>query len=630
MSIRLFAALVLLLASGARAATITVDATADAIADDGNCTLREAVRAANLNLAVDDCAQGTVDDVIVIPAGTYTLALAGEEDVALTGDLDVTNPVAIQGAGAATTIVDGAGLDRVFQIGGVTVSLSGLTIRGGDLDGSGVPVGGGVHVLGGTVDITDCVVDGNAAFYGGGVTVSDGATTITRTTFSGNDAGFGGGLFVQGGSVLVVDSTFTGNEVSDLGAAVATNGTVPFDVTIRGSLVAGNTSLHNAGGVANTNNGTMTIANSTISDNHAASTAGGVYNNFGELLTLSNVTVAFNEANDGGGIWGNNATIAIRNSIVAGNTGANDAPDCGGTIVSGGHNLIGDLTGCTGLTTATGDLTEVEAGLEPLAALGGATQVHALATDSPARDAGDAGVPGSGAPACEATDQRGVDRPQGAVCDIGAYEAPGPATTTTTTPSASTTTMTGATSTTVSPASTTTTTTLPPVCASPLALRDGLVKIGRFAAPAGDEQLTLKATLDAGAGLAPETDGVRLVVVDRGAGDAVLLDLGVPPGARGAACGAKDGWKGLAYRNRSGTMDPPACTPGSAGGLRSVRLRDRRAKGKGVTLTAKAKRATVAAPIGPLALTVVVAPGTCGTAELTASCTAKGKTWTCR
>lgn len=107
----------LALASPASAATIDVDTTAD-----GDCALREAVRAANTNLAVDACTAGqTTADTIDVPAGSYRLAIPGTgKDFGAAGDLDLTGgpsgPVRVAGAGARTTTVNGADLDRVFDL----------------------------------------------------------------------------------------------------------------------------------------------------------------------------------------------------------------------------------------------------------------------------------------------------------------------------------------------------------------------------------------------------------------------------------------------------------------------------------------------------------------------------------
>jgi hypothetical protein len=116
-----------------------------------------------------------------------------------------------------------------------------------------------------------------------------------------------------------------------------------------------------------------------------------------------------------GGLW-------LHNSIVAGNTvtAEDRGPDCYvGSLTSQGHNLVGAGTGCPS-DPSLGDLTVAPATvftqvLGPLQDNGGPTATHALLPGSPAIDAGDPNR-------CPPTDQRGVPRPQGAGCDIGAFE----------------------------------------------------------------------------------------------------------------------------------------------------------------------------------------------------------------
>lgn len=105
------------LAPAARASTITVNTTGDELNEDGDCSLREAIRATNLDQAVDGCPAGNGADTILVPQGTYAFALPGvDEDEALTGDLDIREDLTIVGAGRRHTIIDANGLDRVFQI----------------------------------------------------------------------------------------------------------------------------------------------------------------------------------------------------------------------------------------------------------------------------------------------------------------------------------------------------------------------------------------------------------------------------------------------------------------------------------------------------------------------------------
>ena len=108
----------------------------------------------------------------------------------------------------------------------------------------------------------------------------------------------------------------------------------------------------------------------------------------------------------------------MQNSILAGNVNDN-SPDCNGSIGTSGYNLVGDTSGCT-FTPATGDLTDVDANLGPFV---GSPGYYPLLSSSPAIDAVPLGQ------CTVTTDQRGVARPQGPACDIGAYEytTPGPA-----------------------------------------------------------------------------------------------------------------------------------------------------------------------------------------------------------
>ena len=104
-------------------------------------------------------------------------------------------------------------------------------------------------------------------------------------------------------------------------------------------------------------------------------------------------------------------SLTLVNTIISGNT-SSSGNNCSGAITSQGHNLASDGT-C--VLVATGDLSGMDPLLGPLQNNGGSTQTHALLSGSPAIDAGDNKV-------CPAADQRGVARPQGATCDIGAYE----------------------------------------------------------------------------------------------------------------------------------------------------------------------------------------------------------------
>ena len=142
-------ALPLALAPGAGAATYTVtkaDDTADGSCD-SDCSLREAVIAANANAGAD---------TITLPAGAYRLGISGGgEDLGQTGDLDVNDDLTITGGGARTTSIDGRPgdnlqpVDRIFDIGpittGITVSIAHLTITHGGASTANDDFGGAIE-----------------------------------------------------------------------------------------------------------------------------------------------------------------------------------------------------------------------------------------------------------------------------------------------------------------------------------------------------------------------------------------------------------------------------------------------------------------------------------------------------
>lgn len=349
--------------AAASSATITVTANADEVAADGNCTLREAVAAANSDTAVDACAAGSGADTIVIPAGTYVLT---------GGQLTITADLAVRGAGPRATVIDAAGASRVLRTSASSVEIFGVTVANGrvafpDDHGGGISSNG-------TLTLRNVTVSGNTATGGGGIESQFGTLTLENTTVSGNTALGGGGISVLGGTVYVRNSTLSGNSAVDGGAVVTDFG------------------------------GTLVIVNSTVSGN--ASGNGAIRNYVGTTVSISSSTVT---RDAGRGVVG--VAITLRNTIVANN----GAGDCQGAV-SAGHNVDSDNS--CGLT-APGDRPAVDPMLGPLADNGGATETHALNDGSPAIDAGGADCPPP------ATDQRGTFRPQGDRCDIGAFEFQG-------------------------------------------------------------------------------------------------------------------------------------------------------------------------------------------------------------
>jgi CSLREA domain-containing protein len=170
-------ALLLCLGSSARAATITVNTTLDDLTVNGNCSLREAIRSANLDVAKDGCVAGSGADEIILPAGVYGLSLGpAGDDKAVRGDLDLAGVLTITGAGAATTTIDAANVypDRAFDVQkGSVVSISGVKIVHGFVLTSG---GGAIRNRQAVLTLTGCTLFDNSALNAvnnsaGGVTI---------------------------------------------------------------------------------------------------------------------------------------------------------------------------------------------------------------------------------------------------------------------------------------------------------------------------------------------------------------------------------------------------------------------------------------------------------------------------
>jgi hypothetical protein len=275
----------------------------------------------------------------------------------------------------------------------------------------------------------------NGEGYGGGIwhsgTLSLVSSTVAANTIHahGRDQfgeGEGGGIRGDSGKLTVRNSTVDANRLlvgSDSADSTASGGGISASggLAISSSTVSGNVasagSTGRAGGLSLDGSATDSIVNSTIASNLAAgfhSNGGGIETK-AHALNITNSTVARNRAATAGGLIVTGGATALKATIVAKNT-ANQSPDCKGTISSAGHNLIGKTAGCTGFGSVASDKLNKDPKLGLLAANGGPTRTLSLLNGSPALNA----IP----PAqCDVTvDQRGVHRPQGANCDIGAFE----------------------------------------------------------------------------------------------------------------------------------------------------------------------------------------------------------------
>jgi CSLREA domain-containing protein len=373
-------------------ATIVVNSLSDAVANDGACTLREAITAATNDTASGpapgECAAGSGDDTINFTV-TGTINLNAQQLSIASTNLTINGP----GSNLLTVRRDTGGLYRVLFINAATVNISGLTISNG-LVPAGGGAGGGM-INGGTTTLTDVVVTGNRSSGG----------------FSGAPNGGNGGGIDNSGILTMnnctVNNNFTGDGVL---AGSGTNG-------------AGG----NGGGLSNS--GTLTMTNCTVSGNGTGNgpfkggDGGGVYST--GTANLRNVTVANNTVGGGGfgpGIINGGGSFNVRNSIVARNGFTGTGPDITGSFQSQGNNVIGTSDAGSGFASGVnGDqvgtfASPVNPLLAPLGNYGGLTQTHALLPGSSAIDAG-------ASDSAPAQDQRGVSR-VGAV-DIGSFESRG-------------------------------------------------------------------------------------------------------------------------------------------------------------------------------------------------------------
>ena len=338
-----------------------------------------------------------------------------------------------------------------------------LTMTNSTVSGNEAGVhGGGIYSVG-TMALTNSTISNNhAGTKAGGILGSafGGGVTLTNSTISGNTAGRdGGGVFTYPGSVLtLVDSAVSGNTAKNSGAGIYSGDTLTMTNSIVFGNMAGNSaagiyvaskltatlvdsavssnSAGNGGGIFT--RGPLTLTGSTVSANTVSGNYGGIFST--DMLTLTNSTISGNNAGGYGGIYAGNGitttnstvfgnsskswstsggvylwtgTATYSNSIIANNSGG----DClynGPLAVIPNHTI--DSDGTCGLG-GTGDIPAsptITASLLPLADNGGPTFTHALLAGSPALDAGSC---------VSATDQRGISRPYGASCDIGAYEA---------------------------------------------------------------------------------------------------------------------------------------------------------------------------------------------------------------
>ena len=414
----------------------------------------------NLTLVttLNDSGPGSLRQAVILarPGSTITFDASVRGSIILkSDDLNMTKNLTIRGPGAHLLTISSGNSSHgvlVFREASVTISDLTVALSGQNFKSQGTTYHSKLSNYG-TLSLTNSTVSGITAAGGGNIFNAKGGTlTLTNSTVSGSS--YGG--IKNDGTLTLINSTISGNRTSGDGGGISNN--TSGTLTITNSTIVGNTSGQRGGGISN--QGILTITNSTISGNRASGDGGGINNNTSGTLTITITysTIVGNMSGQRGGglavlgrqvditfctIYGNTATgdggglaienghhnkpsqVTMRNSLVAGNA-APIGPEITRHLTSDGYNLIQDSSGVTfadplkqhRTDVSVQNLTDVKIDLL-LRNNGGPTPTLALLPGSPAIDR----IP---LKACLlntiGTDQRGVKRPQGATCDIGAYE----------------------------------------------------------------------------------------------------------------------------------------------------------------------------------------------------------------
>jgi hypothetical protein len=397
------------------------------------------------------------DGVMIVRLGTQVTGNTAYGDAADDGGGGIFNHggrLVINNASIDHNRADGAAGSGggIFTRDGVT-TVESASVRNNAANGNG----GGIEIVDGWLAMSQMELVGNEADNGGGLHVSGShltRVTLGRTTILGNRAVYqGGGLWHQSGSILVLNpgtrvalNGASGDGPNEGGGGLFNNGG---RVAITGTVIDNNWadgSNASGGGILSLGGG-VTLDNSTVSGNDATGDGGGIVNN-GTLIT-ANATIAVNcsDAEDdgtgtGGGIR-NNGVATLRNTIVAGNdTGKANGGGLSPNDVAGNaltpnssSNLVSDPATAGGLIDGVNGniIGDGGTGVLPLPTIldpnlinnGGPTLTHALATGSPAIDAGNNTFASSISGIPFVTDQRGVGFPRinNGTVDLGAFEA---------------------------------------------------------------------------------------------------------------------------------------------------------------------------------------------------------------
>lgn len=304
--------------ASAQAATLTVSTIQDTVADDGFCSLREAIVAANTNTISRDsegeCPAGStsIADTVKLPAGIFNL----------NDTLSVTDDLILQGVNKTDTIIDGGSSIQVLSVGTeIDFELKSVRIANGGsiLAGAGMLINADASVT-----IRDSQFSGHRSeLNGGAINVDKAFLTIYDSTFSNNSGAYGGAVAGVGSSIQIHRTSFSGNSaLSDGGALYSDEGLL----IVKESTLTNNDAAFDGGAIVSDSYGGVELDDSVLSNNEAGDDGGAIYMDYYERLTVRNSQLFENMAgDDGGAVYVNSSTtVDLFNSRVSDNTSFSD------------------------------------------------------------------------------------------------------------------------------------------------------------------------------------------------------------------------------------------------------------------------------------------------------------------
>ena len=358
----------------------------------GNCSLGEAIWAAQTQKSQDGCVVTAGSSTIYLPTGSYTLT-----------DADTSSPP-LPGAGgrlgfvpggfpviytAMTILGNGSTIQRtgsnkfgIFQVtAGGNLTLNDLTISGGDTTNTDLSEGGALDMLLGQATLNRVTITKNASYDGGGLAIGMNSTlTLNDSVVQGNTATNDGGGIYSGGTLMLKNSVVSSNTAQDQslggGGIYNDSGKVSLDHSqlvsnlafegggiysdsgmvniVDQSVISGNVATevsdvpHGGGGInsLDSNGGALvTIKDSFIVGNQApASIAGGIYvqgsDSNSTILTITNSILSHNSALASGGILIGGGTGWITGSCIVGNKATKVSGNVGGDVDNGNMDQV--------------------------------------------------------------------------------------------------------------------------------------------------------------------------------------------------------------------------------------------------------------------------------------------------